>query len=529
MSKKTIVVCDHIHQNGLNILANDVDIVMINAADEPKDKLVKEILPLADVAITRSSTDVDAFFLEHSTNISSIVRAGVGVDNVDIDGCSKKGIVIMNVPTANTIAAVELTMAHMISCARKFPYAHNNLKLDRVWRRQDWYGTELFGKKLGIIGFGNIGSRVGIRAKAFEMDVLAYDPYIDSSKATNVDVKYTTNFEDILSCDIITIHTPKTDETIDMISTSEIAKMKDGVVLINCARGGLYNEEALFNGLKSGKIAMAGIDVFNKEPATNHPLLDLPNIIVTPHLGANTLESQENIAIQAAENAILAAKGIAYPNALNLPIKENELPDFVRPYLELTQKIGNLCAQITKSAVKSIKVTAKGEIAPFVESLGTFATVGVLTESLADQVNYVNAEFVAKDRGIEIIKETKPNESGFTSKVAVKVTTHNGTISIAGTVFDGVAQRIIDIDDYVVDVEPKGVMIFFRNSDTPGVIGDVGRIMAEHNLNISDFRLGRDNKKQALAVVRVDGLVTKSILDELSALKACISVSSASI
>jgi len=529
MSKKTIVVCDHIHENGLKLLFQDPDIMMINASDEPKDKLINEILPLADVAITRSSTDVDEALLVKATKLTAVVRAGVGVDNVDIDGCSKRGIVVMNVPTANTIAAVELTMTHMLSCVRQFPYAHNNLKVDRVWRRQDWYGTELKDKKLGIIGFGNIGSRVGVRAKAFEMDVITYDPYIDSSKATNVDIAYTTNFDDILACDIITIHTPKTEETIGMIGEKEIAKMKDGVILINCARGGLYEEEALLEGLKSGKIAMAGIDVFDKEPATNHPLLDLNNVTVTPHLGANTLESQENIAIQAAENAILAVKGIAYPNALNLPIKENELPDFVKPYLELTQKMGHLSAQITKSAVKSIKVIAEGDIAPFVESLGTFATVGVLTESLADQVNYVNAEFVAKDRGIEIIKETKPNTSGFTNKISLKLTTTNGTLRLAGTVYDGKVQRIIEVDDYTLDFGPKGVMIFFRNTDTPGVIGDVGRIIAQHNLNISDFRLGRDTKQQALAVVRVDGAVSKDLLEELSQLQACISVASATL
>ncbi|BAF71511.1 phosphoglycerate dehydrogenase [Sulfurovum sp. NBC37-1] len=529
MSKKTIVVCDHIHQSGLDILANDSEIKLINAADEPKDKLIAEIIPLADVAITRSSTDVDAAFLESAKKITAIVRAGVGVDNVDIPGSSKQGIVVMNVPTANTIAAVELTLAHMLSCVRQFPYAHNNLKLDRVWRRQDWYGTELKDKKLGIIGFGNIGSRVGKRAKAFEMDVLAYDPYIDPSKATDLDIGYTKNFEDILACDIITIHTPKTEETIGMINKDEIAKMKDGVILINCARGGLYNEEALLEGLKSGKIAMAGIDVFNKEPATDHPLLDLDNVTVTPHLGANTKESQRNIAIQAAENAIAAAKGIAYPNALNLPIKENELPDFVRPYLELIQKMGHLSSQVTKSAVKSIKVTAKGPVSDYLASMQTFATVGVLTESLADQVNYVNAEFVAKERGIELANEVLPNTSGFTNKVKIKLTTADSTITIAGTVFDDTVQRIIEIDDYILDVEPKGTMIFFRNTDTPGVIGDVGRILAENGLNISDFRLGRDKKQQALAVVRVDGQVSKEVLDALSALKACISVSHATL
>ena len=529
MSKKTIVVCDHIHQTGLDILANDSDIELINAADEPKDKLIAEIIPLADVAITRSSTDVDQAFLDAAQKITAVVRAGVGVDNVDIPGASKQGIVVMNVPTANTIAAVELTMAHMLSCVRKFPYAHNNLKLDRVWRRQDWYGTELKDKKLGVIGFGNIGSRVAKRAKAFEMDVVAYDPYIDPSKARNLDVEYTKNFDDILACDIITIHTPKTEETIGMINTDEIAKMKDGVILINCARGGLYNEESLLAGLTSGKIAMAGIDVFNKEPATAHPLLDLDNVTVTPHLGANTKESQQNIAIQASENAIAAAKGIAYPNALNLPIKENELPDFVRPYLELIQKMGHLSAQITKSAVKSIRVTAKGPVSDYLDSMITFATVGVLTESLADQVNYVNAEFVAKERGIELEKEVKPNTSGFTNKVEIKLTTTENTIIIAGTVFDDTVQRIIEIDDYSLDVEPKGKMIFFRNTDTPGVIGDVGHILATNSLNISDFRLGRDTKEQALAVVRVDGQISKKVIEELASLEACISVNHATL
>jgi len=529
MSKKTIVVCDHIHQSGLDILANDSEIEFINAADEPKDKLVSEIIPLADVAITRSSTDVDDAFLAAAKKITAVVRAGVGVDNVDIPGSSKQGIVIMNVPTANTMAAVELTMAHLLSCVRKFPYAHNNLKLDRVWRRQDWYGTELKDKKLGVIGFGNIGSRVAKRAKAFEMDVLAFDPYIDPSKATDLDVAYTKNFEDILACDIITIHTPKNQETIGMIGAEEIAKMKDGVILINCARGGLYDEDALLEGLKSGKIAMAGIDVFNKEPATDHPLLDLDNVTVTPHLGANTKESQRNIAIQAAENAIAAAKGISYPNALNLPIKENELPDFVRPYLELIQKMGHLSAQITKSAVKSIKVTAEGPVSEYIESMGTFATVGVLTESVGDTVNYVNVEFVAEDRGIEILRETKPNTSGFTNKVAIKLTTAESTITIGGTVFDDTVQRIIEIDDYTLDVEPKGTMIFFRNTDTPGVIGDVGHILASNELNISDFRLGRDNKKQALAIVRVDAQISRKVLDELSSLEACISVTYATL
>jgi len=529
MGKMKIVVCDHIHEEGLKILENSSDIEYVNAADEPKDKLVTEIIPDADVIITRSSTDVDEFLLSHAKKLKAIVRAGVGVDNVDIEGCSKRGIVVMNVPTANTIAAVELTMAHMLACVRQFPYAHNNLKIDRVWRRQDWYGTELMGKKLGVIGFGNIGSRVAIRAKAFGMDIVAYDPYIDPSKVTNLDMTYTTNFDDILACDIITIHTPKTKETINMIDKEEIAKMKDGVILINCARGGLYNEDALYEGLKSGKIRMAGIDVFSKEPATDNKLLDLDNVTVTPHLGANTKESQRNIAIQAVEAAISAARGVAYPNALNLPIKENELPDFVRPYLELSQKIGNMAAQLTQSGIKSIKITCEGEISEYIDSLTTFATVGIMSEALADQINYVNAEFVAKDRGIEIEKEIlKDATHGFKNLITLKVATANGnTLKISATVLGDDMQRVVDIDGYTLDLEPKGKLILFKNNDEPGVIGEVGLTIAKHKINISDFRLGRNSEGLALAVIKVDQDITKELLDELSNLKAAISVRSA--
>ena len=526
----TIVVCDHIHQKGLDILASDPEIEIINAADEPKDILLEKFIPLADVAITRSSTDVDEKFLARADKLKAIVRAGVGVDNVDIPGCSKLGIVVMNVPTANTIAAVELTMTHMMSCVRKFPYAHNNLKIDRVWRRQDWYGTELKDKKLGIIGFGNIGSRVGKRAKAFEMDIVAYDPYISPSKATDMDITYTNDFEDILACDIITIHTPKTDETRDMIGTEEIRRMKNGVILVNCARGGLYNEKALLEGLKSGKIAMAGIDVFDKEPAIDHPLLDLDNVTVTPHLGANTKESQQNIAIQAAENAIASAKGISYPNALNLPIKESELPDFLRPYLELTQKIGHMSAQVTKSGLASMKISTSGKVSEHIDSLTTFATVGVLKESLGDQINYVNAEHVAIERGMQVEKEIAVSGSGFENMVTLRLTTQNGNVfKISGTVLGDSVQRIVDIDGYALELEPKGNLILFKNNDEPGVIGDVGRLIAKHEVNIADFRLGRDGKGHALAVVKVDNSVSKALMADLEALDACITARSVMI
>ncbi len=528
MDKHTVVVCDHIHESGLEILKTTKDINYVYAADIDKTALL-DVIKDADVCITRSSTDVDEKFLNAAENLKAVVRAGVGVDNVDIDGCSKRGIIAMNVPTANTIAATELTMTHLLSCMRKMPYAHSQLKDQRIWKREDWYGQELFGKKLGVIGFGNIGHRVALRAKSFEMDVITYDPYIPASKATDLGITYTTDFNDILSCDIITIHTPKNKETIDMIGAQEIAKMKDGVILINCARGGLYNEEALYDALKSGKIHMAGIDVFNKEPAIDHPLLDLPNVTVTAHLGANTVESQYKIATQAANNAIEAARGIGYPHALNLPIDETKIPSFVKPYLELTQKMAFLISQTDRAAIKSIKIEASGEIAEYIESLSTFATVGALTTSLGiEKINYVNATFVAEERGINIQADVDTKSSGYNNKVTVKITTANDVHSIGGTIFNDELQRIIEINGFVFDIEPVGKMLLFTNNDVPGVIGKVGSLLGSNNINISDFRLAR-NKNMALAVVLVDNDINDDILKQLEDMEEATSVSYAEI
>jgi D-3-phosphoglycerate dehydrogenase len=523
MEKYKVVVCDHIHEAGLEMLQNDPQIDYVFAADIDKTALL-DVIADADVAITRSSTDVDDKFIGAAKQMKAIVRAGVGVDNVDIDGCSKEGIIVMNVPTANTIAAVELTMAHMLSCMRMFPYSHDHLKNQRIWKREKWYGHELKGKKLGIIGFGNIGSRVGIRAKAFEMDVIAYDPYIQASKATDLGVKYTENFDDILACDVITIHTPKNQETIDIIGSEEIEKMKEGIVLVNCARGGLYNEEALYDGLKSGKIRFAGIDVFKKEPATDNPLLDLDNIVVSPHLGANTFESQYNIGTQAAQQAIEAAKGIAYRNAFNLPIDETKIPAFVKPFLELGQKIGFMAGELNRAPVVSIKITAQGDIAEYLDSLSTFVTVGALADKTDETINYVNAAFVAEQKGIKVETSDEPSSSAYKNLISVKLTTDKRVVDIDAPIFEEGVQRIVEVNGFDLDVEPKGNFILFKNTDVPGVIGKVGTILSNHSVNIADFRLGRNDSSEALAVIITDTPVKDAALSELSALEECISV-----
>lgn len=518
-----IAVCDHIHQKGLDMLASQSDITLLNLASLPKDELLQSLQEI-DVAITRSSTAVGDKFLANVPALKAIVRAGVGVDNVDIDACSKQGIVVMNVPTANTIAAVELTMTHILSAIRNFPGANAQLKDERKWKREDWYGTELKGKRVGVIGFGNIGSRVGIRCKAFEAEVLTYDPYILPSKAINAGVSYVKDFDEILSCDIITIHTPKNTETKNMITAKEIAKMKDGVILINCARGGLYNEEDLYQSLQSGKVRWAGIDVFDKEPGTSCKLLDLPNVYVTPHIGANTLESQEEIAKQAAQAAMEAARGIAYPNALNLPSNATQLPDFVGHYTELAQKLGFLCSQLDKSVLTSLEIATQGEISQYIDSLEIYAIVGALKPSLGDKINYVNAPFLAKERGIEIKKKASESSTSYKNLITLTAYTNNGSLSVSGTVFDDNIIRLSAINEFEALIEPKGRMILFKNTDVPGVIGSVGQILGKHQINIADFRLARNAKNEALAVILVDNAVSNAVLQELSQIDACISL-----
>ncbi|GAB6044717.1 phosphoglycerate dehydrogenase [Caminibacter profundus] len=520
-----VVVCDPIHEAGMKILQSAKDIELVDASKTPKDELLN-IIEDADGVITRSPTPINSKFLAHAKKLKAIVRAGVGVDNVDIEGCSKRGIIVMNVPTANTLAAVELTMAHLFAAARSFTNAVWNLKKEHEWNREKWLGIELAGKKLGIIGFGNIGSRVGIRAKALEMDVIAYDPYIDPSKATDLGCKYTTDFDEILKCDFITIHTPKTPETINMITKKEIEKMKDGVVLINCARGGLYNEKDVYEGLKSGKIAWLGIDVFDKEPATDHPFFELENTSVTPHIGANTRESQERIAVQAAEAIIEALRGSSYPNALNLPINTANTPEWVIKYLELSQKMGYIISQIINKPIKKVKVALSGDISKEEKSVLTFTLVGLL-KNITDNVNYVNAEFLANEKGIETEIKSIKNDT-YKNLINIKVITDDGEYSISGTMLEK-HPRVIEFKGFDLEFEPKGKMIFFKNTDVPGVIGEVGMTLAKHNINIADFRLGRNKENQAMAVIIVDNDVNNEVLTELKNLKAALSVGYAEI
>ncbi|CRF51409.1 D-3-phosphoglycerate dehydrogenase [Helicobacter heilmannii] len=522
-----IAICDPIHEGGVRLLCEHADLEVLDFSTLEKAALPEAIREV-DALITRSMTAVNAHLLAHTTKLKAIVRAGVGVDNVDIDLCSQKGIVVMNVPTANTIAAVELTMAHMLNAVRRLPGANTQLKHEHLWKREDWYGTELYGKKLGIIGFGNIGSRVGVRALAFGMEVLTYDPYIPKSKATDLGVLYTKDFKDILACDIITIHTPKNKETINIIDREQIAQMKEGVILINCARGGLYNEEALYAALKSKKVRWLGIDVFSKEPGTNNPLLELDNVYGTPHIGANTYESQAQIAKEAAQAVIESLRGSSYPNALNIPIQDNIAP-YAKPYLQLAQKLGFFCAQVHKGAWSALELTLAGPICEYGNSLLTFALMGLLKPSLGDKINYVNAPHVASERNIHLTTKTLEDATPYTNFITLQLSAPHYSTQISATAFSDDILKITNIDGFEMDVKPQGTMILFKNTDKPGVIGNVGHTLAKHNINIADFRLGRNAKAEALAAILVDAPIGPNILHDLQEVPHCLGVSVVSI
>ena len=521
-----VVVCDPISEKGIELLKRDKDIIVEVKSGVDKKELPKQIED-ADAIITRSATTIDKEFLRHCKKLKVIGRAGVGVDNIDLDEASKRGIVVLNMPTGNTLAAVEHTMTHMLNCLRFMPNANYELKYKHKWDRKKWMGIELHGKTVGIIGMGRIGTRVAIRVMSFGADVIVYDPYIPKEKATKIGAKIVDDLNELLKVsDIITIHTPKTEETYNMIGKKEIERMKDGVILINCARGGLYNEQALYEGLKSGKIRALGIDVFENEPQPNHPLFELDNVFVTPHLGANTYESQIRVAEGIAKSVIDVLKGRGYENAVNIKMEEEEITDIGKQFLGLAERMGSFLSQYVRSFIKKVSVYSHGEIEKCTNSLGLFTLVGVLKNMVDEHVNYVNAPYIAKERGVEIESKIYEKTTEFKNYLLIKAEYDDGkNIEIGGTVFEPNKARIVYMNGFDMEIELTGNIIVFQNYDKPGVIGRVGLILGKHNINIADFRLGRKKDLgEALSFIKVDQDVNESILKEILNIDGAISI-----
>ncbi|HNZ58224.1 MAG TPA: phosphoglycerate dehydrogenase [Syntrophorhabdaceae bacterium] len=526
MDKFKVLVTDNISKEGIDILSREGNIDVEIKAGIKSEELEK-IIGEYDAIITRSGTNIPASLIENPGKLKIIGRAGVGVDNIDIEAASKKGIIVMNAPTGNTLAATELTIGIMLAAARKIPLANDSLKTGK-WNRKKFMGIELYNKTLGIVGLGRIGSNVAIRAKSFGMKIIAYDPYIKKSKADSLGVILFDNLKDLLKeVDVISFHTPLTAATRNMITAKEIELMKDNIIFVNCARGGIVNENDLYNALKSGKVFAAGVDVFEKEPPESNKLLELENVFATPHIGANTMEGQEAVSVIIAEQVANALNSRPYLNAINIPFMKSQLPDNLQLYFDLTEKMGKLAAQLAKGRPEMIQIVMVGKNfeedlcerkfdVPFSFQPFTIAGLkGFLSVSIQESVTYINAPYVAKDRNI-VVEETKTAQfDKFNDLIIFTLRTDQGEMNIAGTVFSDKLGRIVLLDRFHLDVIPKGTFLHFKIFDRPGIIGKVGTILGDHNINIAGFGVSRQKSGEELAFVSVDDPIRSHVLDEI--------------
>jgi D-3-phosphoglycerate dehydrogenase / 2-oxoglutarate reductase len=533
MKQFKVLVTDNIAQEGINILERDGHIEVDIKVGIKNDDL-KKIIGDYDAIVTRSGTTVTADLVENPGGLKIIGRAGVGVDNIDIEAASKKGIIVMNAPTGNTLAATELTMGIMLSAARKIPLANDSLKAGK-WDRKKFMGVELHNKTLGIVGLGRIGSNVATRAKSFGMRVIAYDPYIKKSKADCLGVPLYDSLTELLKdVDVVTFHTPLTSATRNMITEKEIAVMKDGVIFVNCARGGIVNETALYDGLKSGKILAAGVDVFEKEPPQGNKLLELENVIATPHIGANTKEGQKAVSVIISEQVVNALHGRPYLNGVNIPFMKSLLPEHVQLYFGLAERMGKLAGQLAKGRPEEIKVVMVGKNfeedlcerkfdVPFSYQPFTIGALkGFLDVSLTESVTFINAPYLAKDRGI-VVGEAKTDQyDKFNDVILFVLKTDVEEISIAGTVFADKLGRIVFLNGFHLDIIPEGTFLQFRISDRPGIIGKVGTILGSHNINIASLGVSRPISGEEVAFVSVDNPIGAEVLEGILAIDGMI-------
>lgn len=521
---KKVLVSDTLAAEGIEILKNTPGIevtVMTNLTPDELKGVIKDYDGLA----IRSATKVTKEIIDHAEKLSVIGRAGIGVDNIDIAAASKRGIVVMNTPGGNTITTAEHTIAMMLSLARKIPQATASMKSGK-WEKNKFMGTELYNKTLGIIGIGRVGSIVADRALGLKMNVIAYDPFISPEAAEKMGINLVNLDELLRKSDFISVHTPITKETKGMINAKAFEKMKKGVYIINCARGGIVVEKDLYDALISGKVAGAALDVFEEEPPKNTDLISLPNVICTPHLGASTDEAQINVAKAIAEQiANYLTKG-EIKNAVNFPSISAELLNVIQPYLDLGEKLGKFEAQIVRGALKEVTVEYSGEILNYNIAPVTLSLLkGILTPILNENINYINAPVIAKDRGIRVIESKSTEPKDYTSMITLTVKTSEEVRTAAGTIFGRREPRIVRIDQFTVEVIPEGHMLVVSNYDKPGVIGNIGTTLGNNNVNIARLHLSREQVDQkALVVLSTDTMVTEEVMHKLRSLPNIISV-----
>ncbi|MDI6897147.1 phosphoglycerate dehydrogenase [Methanocella conradii] len=510
-----VLITDPISDEGIKILKAEPGVQVDVETKLTKEQLIEKIKDY-DALIIRSETQVTKEVIDAAQHLKIIGRAGVGIDNVDVPAATEKGIIVANAPEGNTIAACEHTLAMMFAMSRNIPQANASLKGGK-WERSKFMGVEVMGKTLGVIGLGRIGGEVTKRARCMGMEVLAYDPFTTPERAKDLGARLTTLDEIYEKADYITVHTPLIPSTRHMISTPQFEKMKKGVRIINCARGGIIDESALLEALKSGKVAGAALDVFEKEPPVGSPLLELPNVIVTPHLGASTKEAQISVATIIAEQVINAFKGLPVTTALNIPVMKPEAMEKIKPYLPLAESLGKFTAQTVDGRIKEIDVTYSGEITQKDVSLVTIAVVkGMLDVKKGELVNYVNAKAVAKEYGINIV-ESKSGEVGdYTNLITVTVKTDSMQRRVQGTIFGNKDARIVGIDGYRIEAIPAGYMIVTMHKDRPGVIGNVGTVLGKNDINIAGMTVGREAVRgEAIMILNVDDAVPQPVLKEM--------------
>jgi D-3-phosphoglycerate dehydrogenase len=476
-----------------------------------KEKLAATIDGFDGLAI-RSATKVTAKILEQAKSLKVIGRAGIGVDNVDIPAATARGIIVMNTPFGNSITTAEHAITLMLSLARQIPEADASTRAGK-WEKNKFLGVEMFGKTLGIIGCGNIGSIVADRALGMKMKVIAYDPYLSDERALNLGVEKVELDELMRRADFITLHTPLTDKTRNIINAESLALTKKSVRLINCARGGLIDEAALFEALTAGRVAGAALDVFVTEPATDSPLFGLHNVVCTPHLGASTKEAQENVALQIAEQMSDYLVRGAISNAVNFPSISAEEAPRLKPFVALAEKLGSFAGQLTETGIKQVQVSYEGIVAQMNTRALTSAAVAGLLRPMLQDVNVVSAPIVAKDRGIVVEETRREAEGDYESLITVTVVTDRQTRSVAGTVYADGRPRIINIKGIRMDAEFGPSMLYVTNQDKPGFVGRFATLLAGAGINIATFHLGRDSAGgNAIALVEIDGTVSPDLL-----------------
>jgi len=517
-----IVIADKVSPSTLKVLAEHADWVVV----QPDKETLANELPDADAIVVRSATFVDAAMMDKASKLRVIGRAGVGVDNVDLDAATKRGIVVMNTPGGNAVAVAEHTFALMLSMARFIPRAHAGMAAGK-WEKKTLQGTELRGKTLGIVGLGRVGVEVSRRALSFGMKVVAHDPYVAPSFAQQLNVSMLPLDELYAQSDYITLHVGLTPQTHGMINADSIGKMKKGVKLVNCARGELINDQALIEALQSGQLGGAALDVYSHEPLKDSPLATMPNVILTPHIAGSTHEAQEAVGVQIAlQVREYLLKGVIQ-NAVNVPSISEEEYQQMLPYIALGERLGTFLAQSCEGGVEEIGLTYSGDIAEWKTALIRNAAVAGTLNQIAhahERANLVNAASIAEERGIRLTERKQARDAGGSAANVLRMTFKSGQQenTVAGCVQPDGQPRLLEIDGIHVEAPLEGNVIYLRNIDVPGVVGRVGTVLGQHNVNIANFSLGRGSESKAVAVVQVDGEITEKVLDALRGIETIL-------